>query len=102
MPLRKTIHYVRLEEAVLHASARHITQVAYHQGRVLADVGHEASDAIAELMFRESPEQLRARATRIRSAVLHALTVIAELQAQAGSLEHLASVREALEPASDE
>jgi hypothetical protein len=100
--MERTILHVRIELAMFNAATRRAVEHASTCASSLILVAELAKDSIADLFFDAEPDELRARATRLRSAVLHASNLGAELQAVAGSLEQLALLRELAEPETDE
>jgi hypothetical protein len=92
---RNTIEMVALEAASLRADVKEAIYAASVQGRMLAHIGHAADQAAVNYTGDATADELRACAARLRGAVLHGLVALAELQAQVGRLEQVASVREA-------
>jgi hypothetical protein len=92
---RRTIELFTLEAASLAVDARETIAEASRVARLLAHAGQAADEAAVACYSRAEPDEMRAQAGRLRGSVLHCLMLAAELQAQAGRLEQIASVREA-------
>lgn len=81
-------------DVVTSELARCVTQLAEH-AVVLEGLGARAFNQTTGL-HRDAPaEELKDCAHRIRSLVLHALCVLADLQLQAGRLDALSALRAA-------
>ena len=94
-----TIHRVAIETAAIGVEVMQALGAAGEQADVLKHVAAAAHDTTTNV-YRDSPSaELCECASRIRGVVLHGLTVLAELQAQAGRLEGLAAARLAVEHA---
>ena len=95
---RDSIEYRRLEAASLRYDVKSTIELAATSGKMLGYVGDAAYDAGLDQFANANPQELRSAASRMRGAVLHGMTVLAELQACAGRLEQLASILECLTP----
>jgi hypothetical protein len=69
-----------------------VTQLAEH-AVVLEGLGARALSQTTGLHRDARPEEIKDSASRIRSLVLHALSVLADLQLQAGRLDALSALR---------
>lgn len=91
---KASIARVQIETASLRYDVREAVANGARLGRLLADVGEGADEAVADLLTDAGPEELRSRAALLRGAALHGAVVLADLQACVGRLEQLASVLE--------
>jgi hypothetical protein len=62
-------------------------------GAALEQIGHEAVDATGDIGQSLAAHELQGRAHRIRGLVSQGLSVLGELQSEAGRLHALASLR---------
>jgi hypothetical protein len=79
-----SIHYLRLESAALNRDVIRAFEAASDFAEQLRDVGVGADDVLTDAFADEAPEKLHLRATRLRGAALHAVSLAIELSAQAG------------------
>ena len=86
---------MRIETATIHLEIKEVMESSVRLGRLLGQIGAIADAAVAACSARAPTKTLRGTAAQIGSLVLHALVVVAELQACAGRLDQLAAVLEA-------
>ena len=82
--------------------ATHVNEIAAsmrHDANALEDISEIVESAVDAITPRPDVAQARGIANRVNAAVVHAMTVIAGLQRNAGRLEGIAHVHEMREPA---
>lgn len=90
-----TITTVHLEADVVPLAVRRIVETVITRAQALQYVSESALEAIDSTEFIAGPEELRGRASRLRSAISYAVTLEIEMLVQVGRLEQLADIREA-------
>ncbi|HEY5374462.1 MAG TPA: hypothetical protein VIK01_12310 [Polyangiaceae bacterium] len=90
---RKAIELVTIEAASLRIHAREAFTNCFTQGRALAALGESVIDAVAEGVSDAPADDLLRATTRLRSAILHGLSLLNELQTQSAKLEEIAAIR---------
>ena len=81
--------------------ATHVNEIAAsmrHDANALEDISEIVESAVDAITPRPDVAQARGIANRVNAAVVHAMTVIAGLQRNAGRLEGIAHVHEMREP----
>lgn len=83
----------------LDAEVGRVAERAGEQAEILASISAQAHE-VAGVLHRDSAgRELLRRSHELRGLVLHALGVLAELQFDAGRMQALAAVRQAMEDA---
>jgi len=90
MKTQSAAWYIRQTKAARAREVENALEAIVRQFEALRDIGEAGSDVVPLLGFPRRAKRLKARAARLRGAVLRAFTVLAEAQAQIGRLEQVA------------
>lgn len=71
---------------------------ATDQACILESIGAQAFEAIGDVQRRAPARELFHRSHRLRGVIHHALSILSELQFEAGRLDALAAIRETASP----
>jgi hypothetical protein len=94
--MSRKIQLVQIEVTTIRAYARDAISGAHTQAERLADV---ARSLTSTLDFYSDPDEIRARATVLRSAALHAAAIASELLAAGAALEQISAFLASAPPA---
>lgn len=86
--MKRKIQTIEIEVTTLRAHARDAISGAHVQAERLADI---ARSLTSSLDFFSDADEIRARATVLRSAALHAAAIASELLAAGAALEQISA-----------